>query len=168
MTDKVNALATAKARNPRFASGTKARKVEFRADFTSANSDNGDVIELAGPFSGSDRIASIAPSGVNIPALTSAADNDFGFYSKDEDGNYVELDKDILLDGVDLSSATATNNLLSTMSNANYAKNIGEHLGLTVDQEPHGGIYLCWTMNTANTATATVALDIEVDEATTS
>jgi len=169
MTNKVNALATAQPKNPRFAAGTKARKVEFKADLTGANSDDGDIIELAGALSYADRIASILPNAANVPALTSATDNDLGFYYKNEDGEYVEIDKDIIWDGVSLASATAYRELLTGLnSNLDESKNIGQLLGKSVEEQPAGGVYLCLTMNTATSATATLRLAIEIDEATTS
>ena len=169
MTDKVNALATAEPKNPRFATGTKTRVVEFKADLTSANSDAGDLLILASGLSFADRIAGIYPNAANVPALTGADDNDLGFYYKDETGAYVALDADILWNGVDLSSATSYGNILTAEnSSLDNSQNIGELLGLGVDKEPHGGTYLVLTMNNANTATATVQLAVHVDEATTS
>lgn len=168
MTDKVNALATAQPRNSRFATGKKTRVVEFEADLTNANSDDDDLLILASGLSFGDRISGIYPNAANVPALTTAADNDLGFYYKNEDGTFVELDKDILWDGVDLTSATAFGNILTGENAAlDHSKNIGQHLSMGADQEPAGGVYLILTMNTGNTATATVSLRIEIDEATT-
>lgn len=176
MTDKVNALLTAKPRNPRFASGTKARKQEFKAALTSANSDAGDEILLAGPFSFEDRISGIFPNGDTVPALTSATDNDLGFFFKDETGTLqpvkdadgVDVGTDVLWNGVSLATEfTGHNILLAKNAALDESLSIGGHMGLGPDLQPFGGVYLVWTMNTANTATATYRLFIEIDEATT-
>lgn len=170
MTDKVNALATSQPNNPRFASGKRSRTVDFNCSITAANSDAGDKIELAGPLTFSDRIAAIRPNAAGTPALTSAADNDLGFFYKNEDGDFVELDKDILWDGVTLASALTHPNLLTALNTSlDESKNIGQLLGKGVDQEPFGGVYLVLTMNTANTATGPLALRlaIDIDEGTT-
>lgn len=171
MTDKTNALATSEPKNPAFQGGKIVRKIDFSASLTSANSDDGDILELAGPLSLADRVAGIyANTSGGTPALTAADDNDLGFYYKNSEGSYVALDADILWDGVDLSSAiTSTGNLLIGQNTSlDESKNIGALLGLGADKEPAGGVFLCLTMNTANTATATLRLSVEIDEATTS
>ena len=168
MTDKVNALLTAQPKNSRFQTGKNTRVVEFSADLTSANSDAGDLLILASGLSYADRISGVYPNALTVPALTSATDNDLGFYYKDENGAYVEIDKDILWDGVSLASASTYGNLL-TAKNASldHSQNIGDLLGKGVDEEPAGGVYLVLTMNTANTATATVTVATHIDCATT-
>lgn len=168
MTDKVNALATAEPKNPRFQTGKTTKTVEFEAAFTSANSDDGDKIVLAEGLSLADRISAIRPNATNVPALTSATDNDLGFFYKDEKGVLQALDADILWDGVTLASAYTGSNMLTGKNAAlDQSKNIGELLGLGIDKEPFGGVYLVLTTNTANTATATVRLAIDIDCATT-
>lgn len=168
MTDKTNALAALQVRNPRFQGGKKTKTVDFSADLTSANSDAGDLLVLASGLSFGDRIAGIYPNAASIPALTSAADNDLGFYYKDENGAYVALDADVLWNGVDLTGVTAYGNVLTgENSSLDISKNIGQLLSKGSDQEPHGGVYLVLTMNTANTATATVTMRVDIDVATT-
>lgn len=169
MSNKLNALNTASSKNPRFASGKTTRVVEYSDDFTAANSDDGDLVILASGLSFADRISGLYPNALTIPALTAATDNDLGFYYKNEDGDYVELDADILWDGVSLASASTYGNLLSAKnSSLDQSKNIGELLGLGNDQEPVGGVYLVLTMNTATSATATVTVATHIDVATTS
>jgi hypothetical protein len=171
MTDKLNALATAEPKNPAFKTGKNFRKVDSKFALTSANSDAGDILELAGALSFADRVAGLyANVSTGLPALTSATDNDLGFYYKNSEGEYVELDKDILWDGVSLASASTTNGNYLTGKNASLdeSQNIGELLGLGADKQPQGGVFLCLTVNTANTATATLRLSVEIDEATTS
>lgn len=159
---------TAKPLNPAFASGKKLRVANANVSVASAGAGgtNGDVFILSGPHTLADRVARIMAIG-GTPALTSAADNDFGFYKK-VNGAFVAIDADILLDGVSFVSAnTATRDLL-TLNAADRVKNIGELLSLGVDEEPAGGVYLAWTVNTASTVNGTVDLDIHIDEATTS
>lgn len=171
MADKVNALLTAKKNNPRFQSGTKSRIVDFQCSITSANSADGDKFVLAGPFSFADRIAAIRSGGAGTPALTGATDTDLGFFYKNAAGTLVELDKDILWDGITLATAVTYPDLLTGFNAAlDRSKNIGELLSKGVDQEPAGGVYLVMTTNNKNTATGPLLLDlqIEVDEASTS
>lgn len=168
MADKTNALATAKTKNPRFQTGKMTKTVEFSADFTGANSSAGDKIVLAEGLSLADRISAIRPNATNVPALTGATNSDLGFFYKDEKGVLQALDADVLWDGVTLASAyTGSNMLTGKNGSLDHAKNIGELLDLGYDKEPHGGVYLVLTLNSANTATATVALAIDIDCATT-
>ncbi len=153
--------------NPAHTVGKAMTSVFFRDTVTAAASADGDVHVLAGPMSFGDRIAAVKGA---TPALTSADDNDLGFYKKDALGNFIEVDKDILWDGADLSSAISYSELLATLNTSlDTTKNIGDLLALGNDKLPAGGVYLCLTTNTASTATS-VVLDLEVviDKATTS
>ena len=170
MADKANNLAASAARNPRFESGKTTRTVESQFTFTAANSANGDKCILAGPLTFDDRIAAVRPGGQGTPALTSAADNDLGFFYKNKDGTLVELDKDILWDGVTLASALTYPNLLDGLNaSLDMSKNIGQLLGKGPDQEPVGGVYLVLTTNTTNSATGPLYLRLftDIDVATT-
>lgn len=170
MADKVNALLTSSPRNPRFEGGKTTRVVDFQTAITAANSANGDKIVLAGPLQFGDRIAEIRSGGQGTPALTSAADNDLGFWYKDSQGVLKELDKDILWDGITLAAAVTYPDLLTGFNAAlDRSKNIGQLLGKGADQEPAGGVYLVLQTNTANTAAGPLLLNlqIEIDEATT-
>ena len=175
MSDKVNALNTASPKNPRFATGKKTKVVEFEAALTAANSAIGDLLILAEGLSFADRISGLFPNAANIPALTAAVDNDLGFYYLKEDGTYSSIfgdsavdGVDVLWNGVDLSGVTPFGNILTGENAAlDHSQNIGELLGLGVDEEPFGGVILAITMNVANTATATVSVATHVDVATT-
>lgn len=170
MANKPNNLAALRPRNPRFQSGKKNRVVEYQAAFTSANSANNDLCILAGPLSLDDRIAAIRSNGQGTPALTSAADNDLGFWYKKADGSFAALSADVLWDGITLASAVTYPDLLTGFNaNLDVSKNIGEHLNIGPDQMPHGGVYLVLRTNTANTAVGPLQLRlaIEIDEATT-
>lgn len=165
--------ALAQPGNPIFQTGKQRTTVESKFAITSGTSNAGDQFILGGPFTFSDRISKIIGA---TPALTSANDNDLGFFKKNADGTYTALltsaaasAKDILWNGVDLSSALSYRELLHTLNTSlDTTKNIGQLLGLGVDQEPAGGVFLLLTTNTANTAsTASLELDVVVDEATT-
>jgi len=170
MADKVNALLTANDANPRFESGKYTRTVEYQASITAANSADGDKLVLAGPLSFGDRIASIRTGGQGTPALTGAIDNDLGFWYKNTAGTFVELDKDILWDGITLASAVTYPDLLTGFNSAlDRSKNIGQLLGKGADQAPAGGVYLVLLETAKNTATGPLLLNlfIDIDEATT-
>lgn len=158
---------TNKPKNTVFTIGKFMPKVPFRSPaITAAGAVDGDIYILSGPLSLPDRINGIYGTS---PALTSANNNDLGFYTKDNSGNLVEIDKDILWDGVTLASALAYNNLLISLNTSlDVTKNIGELLGKTNDQEYPNGIFLCLTILTKSTAVSEkINWDIEVDPATT-
>ena len=121
---------------------------------------------LAGPLSLDQRIVGLIGA---TPALTSATNNDLGFWKMDPDGGFTALDQDILLDGVTLASALTYRELITSFSpTLDLTKNIGEHLGLSSDQQPAGGVYLGLYIQTASTATSEVLnLDVVIEQATT-
>ena len=124
---------------------------------------------MAGPLSLGDRVAALRPNAADLPAITSATDNDLGFYRVDAaTGDLIAIDADILWDGVDLSSASTDANLL-TGKNASLDESlsVAEHLGVGVDKD-YGNIYLCLTTNVAPTSTPVLRLAVDIDEATTS
>lgn len=164
---------TAYSKNPLYTVGKKIRSVDSRFALTSGTSNNGDQLVLAGGLTFGDKILGIISSS---PAFTSANDNDLGFFKKNADGTFTALKdssgnsaKDILWNGVDLSSALSYRELLRTLNTSlDTTKNIGQILGLGADAEPVGGVYLILTMNTANSAAAPVVnFEIKVEEATT-
>lgn len=118
---------------------------------------------LAGPLSYDCTIRKIVGT---TPALTSANDNDLGFYKKEQDGTFTAIDADIMWDGVDLSSALTYRDLLQTLNTSLDADdNIGTLLGLNSDQMPHGGVYLGLLIKTASTATSEVLyLEIGIEQ----
>tara|TARA_R110000782_G_scaffold158889_3_gene251016 strand:- start:38 stop:541 length:504 start_codon:yes stop_codon:yes gene_type:complete len=121
---------------------------------------------LAGPMGYDDKINSIIGS---TPALTSAADNDLGFWKKEEDDTFTAIDADILWDGVDLSSALSYRELLGTLNTSlDRDDNIGTLLGKTSEEEPVGGVYLGLYIQTASTAASEVLpLEINIEQANT-
>lgn len=130
---------------------------------------NGDVFVLAGPLSLDARINKIAVN--KLFDMAEANDNDFGFYYKDSNSDsFVVIDKDILVDGVDLTSGSGLApgyDILTANASLDRTKNIGELLSKKSDSG-YNGVYLCWTMNVKEaTADMTVRLQVEYEEATT-
>lgn len=105
---------------------------------------------LAGPLTGDTRIAAIKGA---VPALTSANNNDLGFWKMNADGTFTAVDQDIIWDGIDLSSAVAYRELLSNFNTSlDRDDSINTLLGKASDQEPAGGYYLGLYIQTASTA----------------
>ena len=121
---------------------------------------------LAGPLNYDCKIASIVGA---TPALTSANNNDLGFWKKEEDGTFTAIDADILWDGADLSSALTYRELLGTLNTSlDRDDNIGTLLGLSSESEPVGGVYLGLYIQTASTAASEVLkLEINIEFANT-
>lgn len=121
---------------------------------------------LSGAHSFDDKIAAVKGA---TPALTSANNNDLGFYKKNEDGTFTAIDADILWDSADLSSAIAYAELLGTLNTSlDRDDNIGKLLGLSSESEPVGGVYLGLKMIVPSSATSeTLKLEIVIEEATT-
>lgn len=121
---------------------------------------------LAGPLGLDDRIAAVKGA---TPALTSANNNDLGFWKLNADGTFTAIDQDILWDGADLSSALTYRELLGTLNTSlDRDDSIGTLLGLGSDQMPVGGVYLGLYIQTASTATSEVLkLEINIFKATT-
>lgn len=167
MTDFNSVGYDAKSRNPLYTAGKKLRKVHAELDVVAASVANGDVFILARNLPVGTRVHRIFSPNAT-PALTTAADNDFGFYRRDGLGNLIEVDKDILIDGADLSSALSTRDLLNHFNGSlDKTKTIGELLGIQSDESYDGGLYLCMTMNTAATADGVLDLDVELEFSTT-
>ncbi len=121
---------------------------------------------LAGPFSYDSKISKIVGS---TPALTSANDNDLGFYKQEENGDFTAIDADILWNGVDLSSALSYRELLGSLNTSlDRDDNVGTLLGLSSESEPVGGVYLGLLIQTASTASSEVLeLEVSIEEANT-
>lgn len=159
-----NVLAVAETKNPRFQSGKMTKTVEYEASITTAAATDGDLYILASGLSFADRISGLRANSAGTPALTAAIDNDLGFFYKDEKGAYQALDADILWDGVTLASALTSPNLLTTLNaSLDASQNIGQLLGLGIDKEPAGGVFLGLTMNTKTTAVGPLLLRLAVD-----
>ena len=151
--------------NPGNSSGKKLKTVFYEKTIATGAGTNTLHI-LAGPLGFDDKIASVVGA---TPALTSANDNDLGFWKKNADGTFTAISQDVLWNGVDLSSALTYRELLGTLNTSlDRDDNIGTLLGLTSESEPIGGVYLGLYIQTASTATSEVLkLKIEIEEATT-
>lgn len=139
--------------NPIYSVGKVLRSVFYEKTIaTGAGTDTLHI--LAGPLSYGQKVAAIVGA---TPALTSANNNDLGFYKKEADGTFTAIDADILWDGADLSSALTYRELLGTLNTSlDRDDSIGTLLGKTMDQEPTGGVYLGLLIKVASTATSEV------------
>ncbi len=150
--------------NPANSSGKKLKTVFYEKTIATGAGVNTLHI-LSGPHSYDDKINSVVGS---VPAFTSANDCDLGFWKKEEDGTFTAIDKDILWDGADLSSALSYRELLGTLGAADRDDNIGKLLGLSSESEPVGGVYLGLQFIVASTAASEVLkLEVQIEEATT-
>lgn len=151
--------------NPANSSGKKERSVRYEKTIASGAGANTLHI-LSGPHSYDDKINAVVGE---TPSLTSASDNDLGFYKKEEDGTFTAIDADILWDGVDLSSALTYRELLGERNTSlDRDDNIGKLLSLASDSEPFGGVYLGLLIKTASTAGSVVLkLEVKIEEANT-
>lgn len=97
----------------------------------------------------------------NHAAISGASDIDLGFHRSD---NEVVLDKDILVDGVNLSGAIAyATDLMQLAPGAGtLIQNIGEMLSLQADECPAGGVDLTATVNSDAAAAGTIKLFIDI------
>lgn len=109
---------------------------------------------LAGPLSYDDQIVEIVGA---TPALTSANANDLGFWKRNEDGTFTEIDANVLWSNADLSSALTYRELLGTLNTSlDRDDTIGKLLDKGSDQMPAGGVYLGLYIKTASTAASEV------------
>jgi hypothetical protein len=151
-------------RNPANSVGKQERSVRYEKTIATGAGTNTLHI-LSGPHTFDMKINAIL--GVT-PALTSANDNDIGFWKKEADGSFTELDADILVDGIDLSSAGVYRDLLAANASLDRDDNIGTLLGKGSDQEPAGGVYVGLLVKVASTAASEVLrLETRIEEATT-
>ncbi len=151
--------------NPANSSGKKMKSVFYEKTIATGAGTNTLHI-LSGPHSFDDKIAALKGA---TPALTSANNNDLGFWKKEADGTFTALDADILWDGADLSSALTYRELLGTLNTSlDRDDNIGKLLGLSQESEPIGGVFLGLYVQVASTATSEVLkLEVVIEEATT-
>ncbi len=167
MTVFTNAGKTAKPNNPYYSTGKLVRQVEARFSELAAAVADGDTFILAEGLSYADRIDSVVAEG-GVIALTSADDNDLGFYQKNDDGTLTEIDKDILFDGVDLSSGiSGWADLLNQNTSLDREDSIGDLLSKSVEDQK-SNVCLVLTINTKSTATSTILnIKTRIEEANT-
>ena len=156
---------TAYPLNPANSVGKKLRSTYYEKTILTGAGANTLHI-LAGPVNYDDKIAAIKGA---TPALTSATDNDLGFWKLEEDGTFTEIDADILWDGVSLASALTYRELLGTLNTSlDRDENIGSLLGKSSEEEPVGGVYLGLLIKTASTAASEdLKLEVVIEEANT-
>lgn len=139
--------------------GVKCTKAECTFE-VAAGDDNGSVYRL---FKGLPTATIIENLLVFNDAITNGTDYDLGFYytkNQDASSNGAVIDKDILADGMDLSSAHAVSAPLSGLTNVDlpdHVKSIRELLGLSLADDP-GVVDLCLTANTVGTAAGSVLI----------
>lgn len=152
-------------KNPANSVGKKLRSVFYEKTIATGAGVNTLHI-LAGPLTYDAKIAAVRGA---TPALTSANNNDLGFWKLEQDGSFTAIDADILWDGVDLSSALTYRELLGTLNTSlDRDDNIRTLLGKGSDSEPVNGVYLGLYIQTASTAASEVLkLEVVIEEATT-
>lgn len=121
-----------------------------------AGDDDGSVYRI---LKGIDSSAIITGIEIYNGAITAGTDYDLGFYQTEAGA---VADKDILVDGADLSSAHASGsplNGLSAVTYDNFQKTIAQLLGLT-DATRKMRYDIALTANTAGTADGTITVRI--------
>ena len=154
-----NAYAVAKPLDPMFTVGKKLRTVQAQIALTGTS--NGDVVILAEGLPATARIVRVMlPKGVT--AITGVSDVDFGFYASKTNK---ELDKDAVADGVSFASNLANIDLVgSNVASFDATKDIATLCGLDAQNIPAHGFDFCATLNTKGSATATIELDIVIEQ----
>lgn len=156
-----NAYAVAKPLDPMFTVGRQIRVVQAQIALTGTA--NGDVVILASGLPATARIVRIMlPKGV--AQISGVSDVDFGFY---ETGTNKVIDKDAVADGVTFAASGGLANIDlvgSNISNFPVVQDIATLCGLNAQNIPSKGFDLCATLNTKGSATATIDLDIYIEE----
>ena len=152
--------------DPLFNNGQIVKTVIATIDVTASSAD-GDVIVLAKGLPLGVKVIGLRLPTV-VSGITQLSDVDFGVYAAhnltiDALVSTIPtadvLDKDILVDGTDLSAAKAANvDILS----ADRAKSLGDLLSLGADKEPAGGVAICATINTQGSGTGTIEVAIDL------
>jgi len=152
--------------NPLYSGGKKLKSAFYHKTIATGAGTNTLHI-LSGAHSFDDKIAAIVGA---TPALTSATDNDLGFYKLEEDGTFTALGSgDELWNGVTLATALSYRELLGTLNTSlDRDDSIGAILSLSSESEPVGGVYLGLLIKTASTAASVdLKLEVKIEEATT-
>lgn len=116
---------------------------------TLAADDDGSVYRMARISSS----ARIAYTMTTHGTMTSGTDWDLGFYQVAAAGGAV-VDKDVLIDGADLSTARLTPTVLPFQAGASFGKYAWEIAGLSSDPLVEWDV--CWTANTVGSAATDV------------
>lgn len=151
--------------DPLFNSGVKLRTVIATITIDASSAD-GDVVILAKGITYDTKVVGIRLPTV-VSGITQLSDVDFGLYKTEAMAaddlvsaiSGAVIDKDILVDGIDLSSAKAANvDILSS----DRAKSIAALLSSQTDKEPAGGVNICATINTQGSGTGTIEVAIDL------
>jgi hypothetical protein len=156
-----NTYATAKPLDPMFTVGRQLRVVQAQIALTGTS--NGDVVILAEGLPATARIVRVMlPKG--CAQISGVSDVDLGFYASKT--NKV-IDADAVADGITFaaSGGLANVDLVGTnISNFPVVKDIATLCGLSSQEIPAHGFDLCATLNTKGSATATIELDIYIEQ----
>lgn len=156
-----NSGKTALDNNTVYTIGKKFSKVDARAEVLST-AKAADVVILCGGLTADVRIARL--NSYSFGALDNACD--LGFYKK-ENGEYKVVDGDVLLDGVDLSTAgTAFEDILLKNASLDRTKTVGDLLGVTAESIPASGYFLGLKIGAAPAANSTLEWEVELEQPT--
>lgn len=145
--------------NPLFVNGAVKRVVLAQMNVAIAD-DPGDVHILARGLP-----ISVIVGGITLKtplaAIAGLSDVDIGFRRQD---NAVVLDKDVLVDGADLSGGLTGDRDLTLVAAGVGTKRqtIGDMLSLQPETAPSGGVDLIATVNSDPSAAGVVTLEIEL------
>lgn len=101
------------------------------------------------------------PKSVDIQttAITGGTDYDLGLYAYDAGTIGAVVDKDILMDGQTMATASVALDGMQTVAAANRGKTFWELAGLTAD--PQTQYVVALTANTVGTAAGTIHVDMD-------
>ena len=156
-----NAYAVAKPLDPMFTVGKKLRTVQAQIALTGTA--NGDVVILAEGLPATARIVRVMlPKG--CAQISGVSDIDLGFYASKTNKVF---DKDAVADGISFaeSGGLANIDLVGTnIASFDATKDIATLCGLDAQNIPAHGFDFCATLNTKGSATATIELDIVIEQ----
>lgn len=132
----------------------------FISSFELADTANGDIA----PFIALPVDATLPSCILGFDDLGSAGTVDIGFYRKQEDGTFVEVDKDALHDNLDVTSAVAMTEYRYSVKGIDTAgKKIWELAGLSA-RPAYGELWLAITTDTGTTQIGTVAYNVTIQQ----
>ena len=134
------------------AAGGEVREIAF-SFAVAAGDDDGSVFKIAQLPAG----AILTEILLNNDVITLGTDYDLGFY--DPDDNTVEVDKDVLADGLNMANGAALGsekNGLAAFDLNKIGQRVWELLGKTIDNKKEGYV-LALTGNTVGTAAGDIS-----------
>lgn len=145
----------AKPKNAVYNSGQEIRTLRAKMEIAAADDDGQQHILARGISLGYTVLSLMLPKGHG--AVTGGTDYDIGLGYLDEDGDIVAVEKDVFVDGIDLSSALTT---AKDICESSSSLTIGELLATPLSTEEAKSNYVIYA--TANTA-GSAAVDIDID-----